>query len=177
MVAAEDHPSRAARQAYEVMGQICAGHPDNWICIDAAAVGSPAHRVRVFGTNLAPPIEIQERYRRYSRDQANDRLEAQDVLDEGRVVQVSRTDDPRVEGLVQINRQGEPLRVFPTLVSTPASYAYRLLAEDVPDPGWFTMRTSSGGTNRMRESGNGSWGCSPSPQRRLGYPKWTAGVL
>lgn len=59
MVDAMDHPKEPARQAFEVMGRLCCGGVENWVRIDAAKLGAAAHRVRVFGTNLAPAAELK----------------------------------------------------------------------------------------------------------------------
>ncbi|GAQ91225.1 hypothetical protein KFL_007470050 [Klebsormidium nitens] len=78
--------SPEARWAFELMGRVCCRGPERWVRIDAAKVGSPAHMVRVFGTNLAPPEELQARYRELQREWCNDKREAHDVLNTGRIV-------------------------------------------------------------------------------------------
>ena len=38
-------------------------------------------------------------------------------------------------GYFRINKRGEPMRAFPTLVATPSSYAFRFQGPDQPGPG------------------------------------------
>jgi bisphosphoglycerate-independent phosphoglycerate mutase (AlkP superfamily) len=62
---------------------MAAGDGEGFVAVDAAKLGSPAHRVRVFCTNLAPVEGIRERYAAYDRDRAMGRKEAQGCLDLG----------------------------------------------------------------------------------------------
>jgi hypothetical protein len=64
----------------------------------------------------------------------NDRKEAQDVLRNGRQVNKAPADDPDIKGYYRMNFQGEPIRVFPMLVATPQSFAFRR-HEGGPIPG------------------------------------------
>lgn len=117
------------------MELISGGYPGSGIRLDAARLGSAAHRTRVFWTNLANAAEIQERYAGVKRDDIWDRVDAQHVLDRFRTVQLAQADDPAVPGYYSVNRKGEPMQVFPTLVATKSSYAFRFQAPDKPGPG------------------------------------------
>ena len=136
MVHAADHQSAAARWAYRTMERFCGGiasevpgAPEQrvWTVIDAAKLGSPAHRVRAFGTNLCPHSVLQREYEAQERPANN--WDAQRVLNNGRKVQLS----PITEGSPQqiaagqypVNKELEPLVCFPTLVSHHDSYAWR----------------------------------------------------
>ena len=140
MVDASDHPSPPARWGFEQLDAICGGQPGQGVLIDAAKLGSAAHRVRTFWTNLAPGPLIQARYNEYDRGQAMNKVEARDVLEPFRTVQSALEDDPRVRGYFPMNVAGEPIRVFPTLVATPGSYAFRFQGPDRPGPGMIYDR-------------------------------------
>jgi site-specific DNA-cytosine methylase len=64
----------------------------------------------------------------------NDRKEAQDVLRNGRRVNTASADDLDINGYYRMNFEREPIRVFPTLVATPQSFAFRR-QEGGPIPG------------------------------------------
>ncbi|GAQ89453.1 hypothetical protein KFL_005250035 [Klebsormidium nitens] len=134
MVDASDHASPPARWGFQQMELISGGYAGSGIRLDAAKLGSAAHRTRVFWTNLARATDIQERYTQFDRDQVWDRLDAQDALDNFRAVQLAAQDDPAVPGYYRVNMKGEPLQGFPTLVATPSSYAFRFQANQ-PGPG------------------------------------------
>lgn len=140
MVDASDHPSPPARWRFEQVNAICGGSPGQGILIDAAKLGSAAHRVRTFWTNLAPGPLIQERYDGYERSWAMGRVEAGDVLEPFRTAQLALEDDPCVRGYFPMNVVCEPIRVFPTLVATPGSYAFRFQGSDRPGPGMIYDR-------------------------------------
>ena len=136
MVDASDHSSPPARWGFQQMELVNGGHAGSGIRVDAAKLGSAAHRTRVFWTNLAPAPEIQDRYKEVQRAQFLNTVEAQDVLDEFRIVQIAAQDDPAIPGYYKANIKGEPIRAFPTLVSTPGSYAFRLQDNTTaPGPG------------------------------------------
>jgi hypothetical protein len=117
MVDARDHPSVKAREGFTTFVQTAAGDSEGFVAVDAAKLGSPAHRVRVFCTNLAPVTRIRERYKAYDREWSMDRKEAQDCLDSGRMVNTARFNDPQVGAFYPMNVAGRPIRVFPTLVA------------------------------------------------------------
>jgi hypothetical protein len=54
MVDARDHPSAKAREGFARFVQMAAGNSEGFVAVDGAKLGSPAHRVRVFCTNLVP---------------------------------------------------------------------------------------------------------------------------
>lgn len=124
MVDASEHPNAPAREAYRLMEEYLGG-PGSWVKVDAAKTGSPAHRIRVFGTNLAPPQYLRDRYELLRREDFSDRREAQDVLGSGRQVQDLKKGEPDIPGIFKVNEKGKPLRIFPTLVSRAQSYAWR----------------------------------------------------
>jgi hypothetical protein len=96
MVDARNHPSAKAREGFATFVQMAIGDSEGFLAVDAAKLGSPAHRVRVFCTNLAPVKGIRERYAAYDREWAMDRKEAQDCLDSGRMVNTARFNDLRL---------------------------------------------------------------------------------
>jgi hypothetical protein len=89
------------------------------LVIDAAKLGSAAHRVRAFWTNAAPSRTLKQRYAQFDREWVNDRKVAQDVLRNGRRANTASADDPNIKGYYRMNFEGEPIRVFPSLVATP----------------------------------------------------------
>jgi hypothetical protein len=134
MVDARDHPSQNARDGFTIIDRVAGGAVDTAVVIDAAKLGSAAHRVRFFWTNGAPSKTLKQRYAQFDREWVNDRKEAQDVLHNGRRVNTASADDPDIKGYYQMNFEGEPIRVFPTLVATPQSFAFRR-QEGGPIPG------------------------------------------
>jgi site-specific DNA-cytosine methylase len=117
MVDAQDHPSQEARDGFTVIDRVAGGAVDTAVVINAAKLGSVAHRVRAFWTNAAPSRTLKQRYAQFDRTWVQDRKEAQDVLHNGRRVNTAQADDPDIRGFYQMNLKGEPIRVFPTLVS------------------------------------------------------------
>jgi site-specific DNA-cytosine methylase len=134
MVDARDHPSQDARDGFTISDRVAGGAVDTAIDIDAAKLGSAAHRVRAFWTNAAPSRTLKQRYAQFDREWVNDRKEAQDMLRRGRRVNTAPADDPDIKGYYRMNFEGEPIRVFPTLVSMPQSFAFRR-QEGGPIPG------------------------------------------
>jgi hypothetical protein len=59
LVDARDHPSAKAHEGFTTFVQMAAGDSEGFVAVDAAKLGSPAHRVRVFYTNLAPVAGIR----------------------------------------------------------------------------------------------------------------------
>jgi site-specific DNA-cytosine methylase len=140
MVDASDHASPPAQWGFQQMEAISGGYPGSGIRMDAAKVGSGAHRPRVFWTNLANGPAIQQDYNKFDRATTWDQQDAQGALDPFRTVQLSLRDDPAVPGYFRINRKGEPMKVFPTIVASQASYSYRWQAPDRPGPGMIYDR-------------------------------------
>jgi len=90
------------------------------VLLDAPSVGSRAHHPRLWWTNLAPPEVLKAAYSRMVRPEG---LIVDDILDFGRRSQaVGRNDLPP---LAVVNKIGLPRAALPTLVSYPASHAYR----------------------------------------------------
>jgi hypothetical protein len=131
---ARDHPSQDARDGFTVIDRVAGGAVDTAVVIDAAKLGSAAHRVRAFWTNAAPSRTLKQRYPQFDREWVNDRKEAEDVIRNGRRVNTAPADDPDIKGYYRMNVEGEPIRVFPTLVATPQSFAFRR-QEGGPIPG------------------------------------------
>jgi hypothetical protein len=94
MVDARDHPSAKVREGFATFVQMVAGNSEGFVAVDAAKLGSLAHPVRVFCTNLVPVEGIRERNAVYDRVWAMDQKEAQDCLDLGRMVNTARFNDP-----------------------------------------------------------------------------------
>jgi hypothetical protein len=76
MVVARDHPSQDARDGFTVINRVAGGAIDTDIVIDAAKLGSAAHRVRAFWTNAASSRTLKQRYTQFDREWVNDRKEA-----------------------------------------------------------------------------------------------------
>ena len=93
------------------------GHP---VVLDAAQVGSYAHRLRNYWTNLCDSAQLQVVLDSYDRDPT---LALTDILEPGRTPQVCSRLHP--EPWYPANARGAPLRVLPTLVATIDSYSFR----------------------------------------------------
>jgi hypothetical protein len=57
-------PGMALQSSTEWLG----GPVDTAVVIDAAKLGSAAHRVRAFWTNAAPSRTLKQRYRQFKRE-------------------------------------------------------------------------------------------------------------
>ncbi|BBN08134.1 hypothetical protein Mp_4g09160 [Marchantia polymorpha subsp. ruderalis] len=90
------------------------------VLLDAARVGSRAHRARLWWTNLVPREILRHAYDSVHRDPT---LTVDRILDVSRYSQVVRVADRSPMALV--NHVGQPRMALPTLVSYPASHAYR----------------------------------------------------
>ena len=88
--------------------------------IDAAKIGSRAHRARSWWTNLVPTTLLRAAYHHKERPE---NLLVQDILDPHRKPRHVRWDDKPPYALV--NTTGQPRKALPTLVSFPRSYAFR----------------------------------------------------
>ncbi|KAJ9527860.1 hypothetical protein QJQ45_005506 [Haematococcus lacustris] len=89
------------------------------LCFDAAAVGSYAHRLRNYWTNMCDPAAAAVVVAQATTDE----VQVQDILDPGRTTPLTTTWPPPPAWQCEV--AGQPLRVLPTLVATPHSYAYR----------------------------------------------------
>ena len=89
------------------------------VSIDAAQIGSRAHRYRQWWTNLIPTEVLQAAYKHTLRPP---NLLVQDILDPNRQPRQVRWDDKSPYALV--NRLGEPREAFPTFLSFARSYAF-----------------------------------------------------
>ncbi|PTQ44536.1 hypothetical protein MARPO_0020s0163, partial [Marchantia polymorpha] len=98
------------------------------VLLDAARVGSRAHRARLWWTNLVPREILRHAYDSVHRDPT---LTVDRILDVSRYSQVVRVADRSPMALV--NHVGQPRMALPTLVSYPASNAYR---DGGPGPLW-----------------------------------------
>lgn len=88
--------------------------------VDAAALGSYAHRPRWIWTNLAASATLTSALSQVRRPA---RREVDDILDDHRVsTEVSKDDEPP---LAMVNRVGFTRGAFPTLMSYPRSFAFR----------------------------------------------------
>jgi hypothetical protein len=89
------------------------------VLIDATAVGSRAHRPRLWWTNLAPAELLQSAVGQIKRPN----VYVSDILDLHRASRRVYHDDQAP--LAVVNRKGEPRRALPTLVSFARSYAFK----------------------------------------------------
>jgi hypothetical protein len=89
------------------------------VLIDAAAVGSRAHRPRLWWTNLALAELFQSAVGRIKRPD----VYVSDILDPHRAPRCVYHDDQAP--LAVVNRKREPRRALPTLVSFARSYAFK----------------------------------------------------
>jgi hypothetical protein len=62
MVDSRDHSSQDARDGVTIIDRMAGGADDTAVVVDAAKLGSPAHRVRAFWTNAAPSRTLKQRY-------------------------------------------------------------------------------------------------------------------
>jgi hypothetical protein len=134
MVDARDHPSQGARDGFTIIDRTAGGANDTAVVVDAAKLGSAAHRVGAFWTNAAPSRTLKQRYGQFDREWVHDRKEAQDILRNGRKVNLAPADDPDITGYYRMYYAGKPIRAFPTLVATARSFAFRR-QEGGPHPG------------------------------------------
>jgi site-specific DNA-cytosine methylase len=134
MVDARDHPSQDARDGFTIIVRMAGGTNDTAVVVDAAKLGSAAHRVRAFWNNAAPSMTLKQRYGQFDREWVHDRKEAQDILRNGRKVNLAPEDDPDITGYYRMNYAGKPIRAFPTLVAMAQSFAFRR-QEGGPHPG------------------------------------------
>jgi hypothetical protein len=159
--------------------RVAGGAVDTAVVIDAAKLGFAAHRVRAFWTNAAPSRTLKQRYAQFDREWVNGRKEAQDVLRNGRRVNTASADDPDIKGYYQMNFEGEPIRVFPTLVATPQSFAFRRQEGGPipgrPGPGMVTTRRCADGWSQQQMNGSSSWGCCQGQRGRQGSEKTSDG--
>ena len=136
-------------QVHEDAKVVCQ-HLGQPIAIDAAALGSYAHRLRWKWTNLAHMGGISAALHRINRPK--DR-HLDDILEEGRFAQaVVQQDQPP---LAIINHVGMPRFAFPTLMSYPRSFAFRN-----GGPGLVFDNTSM----RLEEP------CANERERAMGFP-------
>ncbi|GAX81110.1 hypothetical protein CEUSTIGMA_g8544.t1 [Chlamydomonas eustigma] len=103
------------------------------VVLDAARVGSYAHRLRNYWTNLASPSALQFVLDSFERDPSISLL---DVLEPDRYPQLCRA--VRSYPYAACSIRNEPLNVLPTLVAKVGSYAYRM-HPDGPGPGMLVM--------------------------------------
>lgn len=88
--------------------------------LDAARLGSYAHRLRDYWTNLACAEQLQAVFDRVERDPTR---QLTDILEAGRQPQLCRRANASPPWYAA-NKVGEPLRVLPTLVAFKGSYAF-----------------------------------------------------
>jgi site-specific DNA-cytosine methylase len=134
MVDARDHSSQDAEDGFTIIDRMAGGANDTGVVVDAAKLESPAHRVRAFWTNAAPSWTLKQRYGQFDREWVHDRKEAQDILRNGRKVNLAPADDPDITGSYRMNYAGKPIQAFSTLVATAQSFAFRR-QEGGPHPG------------------------------------------
>ena len=90
------------------------------VLLDAARVGSRAHRPRLWWTNLLPREVLRRAYELVHRDPS---LMVDGILDPRRHSQVVRVTDR--SPMAVVNRVGQPMMALPTFVSFPSSHAFR----------------------------------------------------
>jgi hypothetical protein len=105
------------------------------VVLDAARVGSYAHRLRDYWTNVCAPEMLQLALDSVERDPS---LQLVDILQQGYAPQICRKVNHAP--WYQANATGQPLRVLPTLVARESSYAFRFMTDratgtQVPGPG------------------------------------------
>ena len=105
----------AVRDAFAVLRASLGHH----VLLDAARVGSYAHRLRSYWSNLADPIALQQVLDSYERDPS---LRLQDVLEPGRSPQLCTA--PRKSPWYDASVPQQELRVLPTLVSRVNSWQF-----------------------------------------------------
>jgi hypothetical protein len=88
--------------------------------LDAARVGSRAHRPRLWWTNLLPREVLRRSFEKIRRPPT---LTVDTILDPGRRSQVVRVAD--IPPIAVVNLVGRPRMALPTLMSFPGSYAFR----------------------------------------------------
>jgi site-specific DNA-cytosine methylase len=125
------------------------------VLIDAAAVGSRAHRPRFWWTNLAPAELLQSAIGRTRRPD----VYVSEILDPHRTPRRVYHDDQAP--LAVVNRKGEPHRAFPTLVSFARSYAFK---DNGPGLVWDSI------TQEMVEPN------ADEHERTMGFPTGTTNV-
>ena len=103
---------KSAKHIHDVLGPA--------VTLDAAKIGSRAHRARQWWTNLVPTVVLQAAY---DHSQRPSHLFVQDILDPHRRPRDVRWDDKPPYAVVNI--AGEPRRALPTFVSFSKSYAFR----------------------------------------------------
>jgi hypothetical protein len=117
-VDATDHRDALVRDEYNrvVKGILGPGY-----AFDAVAVGSYAHRIQRFWTNLIPTTllhsMVEKQFSSCSPDQS-----VQNILDPGREAQLASHD--RAPGPHSVNIVGDPLKAFSTFVTLKRSDAY-----------------------------------------------------
>ncbi|GAX86472.1 hypothetical protein CEUSTIGMA_g13882.t1, partial [Chlamydomonas eustigma] len=126
------HAVGASHAMLESFEELCSilGPP---VVLDAARVGSYAHRLRNYWTNLASPSTLQFVLDSFERDPSISLL---DVLEPDRYPQLCRA--VRSYPYAACSNRNEPLNVLPTLVAKVGSYAYRM-HPDGPGPGMLVM--------------------------------------
>jgi site-specific DNA-cytosine methylase len=134
MVDARDHPSQDARDGFTIIDRMAGGANDTAVVVGAARLGSATHLVKAFWTNAAPSRILKQRDGQFDQEWVHDRKEAQDILRNGRKVNLAPADDPDITGYYRINYAGQPIRAFPTLMATAHSFAFRR-QEGGPHPG------------------------------------------
>jgi hypothetical protein len=125
------------------------------VLINAAAVGSRAHRPRFWWTNLAPAELLQSAIVRTRRPN----VYVSDILDPHRTPRRIYHDDQAP--LAVVNRKGEPRRAFPTLVSFARSYVFK---DNGPGLVWDSI------TQEMVEPN------ADERERAMGFPTGTTNV-
>jgi transposase InsO family protein len=117
--AAMQHNSRSALISGAQFQQVCAalGTP---VCFDAAQVGSHAHRLRNYWTNLGDARQVAAVLQQLGPPPER---RVQDVLDAGALSQPALLSDRHPQW--PVNQRGGPLRALPTLVAYQGSRAFR----------------------------------------------------
>ena len=115
------HNFRHNHIRFPVFEEVCKfiGRP---VELDSARVGSRAHRLRNYWTNLAEPDALSRVLGQIDQ-RASGPLDQ--ILGEGRESMPVLGKETTQSGL-QVNQPGEPRRVFPTFTSYPMSRAFRL---------------------------------------------------
>jgi hypothetical protein len=83
------------------------------VVVDAAKLGSVAHRVRAFWIYAVPSRILKQRYGQFDREWVHDRKETQGIPRKGRKVNLAPADDPDISSYYRMNYAGELFRFSP----------------------------------------------------------------
>ena len=118
-VDASDHPQHDVRDEFNNVVKGVLGHG---FAFDAVAVGSYAHRLRRWWTNLVPSNLMNEMVEKKFKHRDPDQY-VQRILEPGRRAQLAKHN--HAPGRHSVNVPGQPLRALSTFVTVRGSHAYQ----------------------------------------------------